>query len=94
MGIREGELSLVSSWSRKLAICTIISNCRKVVNFRPLRRLSLVEVVAKAEQNQISPQLLETTLTQLAKVEALLIELKQLEAAAEQASAGTPPRGG
>jgi hypothetical protein len=38
------------------------------------------QVVAKAEQNQISPQLLETTLTQLAKVEALLVELKQLEA--------------
>ena len=37
-------------------------------------------MVAKAEQNQIAPQLLETTLAQLAKVEALLIELKQLEA--------------
>jgi ankyrin repeat protein len=44
--------------------------------------LNFKSVVQKAEQNAISPPLLESTLATLEKVEALLIERKQLEAEA------------
>lgn len=42
--------------------------------------LNYKQVLGKAEQNAISPQLLESTLAQLAKIEQLLVEFKQLEA--------------
>jgi hypothetical protein len=44
--------------------------------------LNYKQVVAKAEQHEIAPALLETTLAQLEKIETLLIERKQIEAEA------------